>query len=90
MWDSTARNIPHPAKNPSQLSPQSQSAAQGRALGVHKNTFSCINIQSLFVNEWMLVFLVKNHGRTAQGHICCVCGAKEKLITSCSSRKRGL
>jgi hypothetical protein len=35
---------------------QSQSAAQGRALGVHKNTFTCINIQSLVVNGWMPFF----------------------------------
>src|SRR6202035_2870055 len=37
---------------------QSQSEAQGRALGVHKNTFTCINIQSPLVNEWM-PFLIK-------------------------------
>src|SRR5260370_6680204 len=39
---------------------QSQSAAQGRALGVHKNTLACINIQSPIVNEWMSFFIKKS------------------------------
>ena len=40
----------------SQLLHQSQSAAQGRALGVHKNTLACINIQRVIVNDWMPFF----------------------------------
>ncbi len=54
------------------------------ALGVHKNTFTCINIQSLFVNEWM-PFFKKSHA-AAVAH----CGAKENLIAGCLLQKRGL
>jgi hypothetical protein len=62
---------------------------QSQNTGVHKNTSTCINIQTPFVNERMPIFIQKSRGShpAAEGVLR---GAKENLFTGYLSEKRGL